>query len=133
MPFNLTVKGNVALEKPLPISSGGTGSTSSLEAIKNLNIKTVAYATCETAAGTAEKVIKTADSQWILSVGAMIAVKFSNTNTAQNPKFKINNGSSAYPVKYDTANLSTSSLSYAGDKGRVLNYIYDGSSFVFIG
>lgn len=133
MPFNLTVKGNVALEKPLPISSGGTGSTSSLEAIKNLNIKTVAYATCETAAGTAEKVIKTADSQWILSVGAMVAVKFSNTNTATNPKFKINNGSSTYPVKYGTANLSTSSLSYAGYKGRVLNYIYDGSSFVFIG
>lgn len=47
MPFNLTVKGDVTLKKPLPISSGGTGATTAAAARANL-----AASWCQTKTGT---------------------------------------------------------------------------------
>ena len=117
--------------KTLPISGGGTGSTSSLEAIKNLGINTVAYGTCSTAAATAIKEVVIQGGNWIIAPGAMIAIKFTNTNTANNPKLKINNREIF--IHYEGSPITTSNLEYAGYKNRVLNYVYDGTYLIFMG
>lgn len=93
----------------------------------------VAWGTCSTAAATAEKVITiSGNSNWALTAGAIIAVKFSATNTAANPTLNVN-GTGAKPVWYSTAAITTSSLSYAGYANRPCFYVYDGTNFVFLG
>ena len=95
-------------------------------------IPTVGYATCSTAAATAAKVVTLTGTTWKLTKGSMIAIKFTNTNTAENPTFNVNN-TGAKPVYYNTAVITTGSLGYAGTANRVANYVYDGTNYVFIG
>lgn len=98
--------------------------------VKSTNI---AYGTCSTAAATAAKVITVSgDYNWNLTVGSFITVLFSNTNTASNPTFNVN-GTGAKNVYYTTSKIATSNLSYAGYKNRPMNFIYDGTNYVFIG
>lgn len=95
-------------------------------------IPTVGYATCSTAAATAAKVVTLTGTTWKLTKGSMIAVKFTNTNTAENPTLNVNS-TGAKPVYYNTAVITTSNLGYAGTANRVANYVYDGTNYVFIG
>ena len=95
------------------------------------DVQNIAYGTCPTAAGTATKVITVSDN-WKLQTGSIIIVKFSNTNSASNPKFNVN-GTGAKSVVYNTSTITTSSLSYAGYSGRTAIYVYNGTSFVFLG
>ena len=98
-----------------------------------LNATNVAWGTCSTEAATAAKVITiSGNTNWALTAGAIIAVKFSATNTAANPTFNVN-GTGAKSVWYSAAVLTTSSLSYAGYKDRPCFYVYDGTQFVFLG
>lgn len=98
-----------------------------------LGVTNIAYGTCSTAAATAAKVVTiSGNDNWELTAGSIIVVKFTATNTASNPTFNVN-GTGAKPVAYGTANITTSSLSYAGYANRYIEYMYNGSSFVFIG
>ena len=98
-----------------------------------LDATNIAYGTCTSESTTTEKIIViSGNTDWKLSIGSMIAIKFSNTNTAQNPKFNVNN-TGAKSVWYNTSVISTSSLGYAGTANRILNFIYDGTQYVFIG
>lgn len=90
-----------------------------------------AYATCTTAAATAAKVITTS-AEWKLAAGSVITVKFTYTNTASDPTFNVN-GTGAKPVWYGTAVLTTSSLSYAGYANRPMQFVYDGTQYIFMG
>lgn len=93
----------------------------------------IAIGTCITAAETAEKVITiTSNDNWTLMAGCIIVVKFSATNTASNPTFNVN-GTGAKSVWYNTALITTGSLSYAGYANRYGEYAYDGTQFVFVG
>lgn len=93
----------------------------------------VAYGTCSTAAATAAKVITVSgNTNWTLKPGATITVKFTNTNTAQNPTFNVNN-TGAKKVWYNTEVITKSNLGYAGYANRIMNFIYDGTQYVFIG
>lgn len=97
----------------------------------NLIASNVAYGTCATAAATAAKVI-TVSGGWELTAGAIISVKFTYTNTASNPTFNVNS-TGAKSVWYNTALITTGSLSYAGYANRVAQYMYDGTQYVFQG
>lgn len=98
-----------------------------------LGYTNIAYGTCDTSAATAEKAITiSGNTNWDLQVGSIIVVKFANSNTAQNPTFNVN-GKGGKPVWYNTAIITTSSLSYAGYKNRPMEFMYDGTQFVFIG
>lgn len=98
-----------------------------------LGYTNIAYGTCDTAAATAEKAITiSGNTNWDLQVGSIIVVKFTNSNTAQNPTFNVN-GKGGKPVWYNTSIITTSSLSYAGYKNRAMEFMYDGTQFVFIG
>ena len=89
--------------------------------------------TCSTAAATAAKVINlTNNPNWKLETGALLAIKFTATNTADNPTFNVN-GTGAKPIWYGTSQISTGSKSYAGYAGRYCEYIYDGTQYVFVG
>lgn len=98
-----------------------------------MNATNVALGACSTAAATASKVITlNGNYNWALSVGSIIVIKFSETNTAENPTFDVE-GTGAKSVWYNTAVITTSNLSYAGYKDRYGEYIYDGTQYVFIG
>lgn len=92
----------------------------------------VVYGTCATAAATAAKVITiSGNTKWELKAGAIVIVKFTNTNTARNPTFNVNN-TGAKKVWYNTAVITTSNLSYAGTANRPMMFVYDGTQFVFM-
>ena len=108
------------------------GLMSSIDKVK-LNNTNIAYGTCATAASTAAKVVKiTGNENWDLFPGSIITVKFSYTNVASNPTLNVND-KGAMPIIYNTSNISTSNLTYAGSANRYITYVYTGSSFVFIG
>ena len=91
------------------------------------------YGTCNTAAATATKDVTLAvTTGWQLVAGTVVGVKFTNTNTAQNPKLNIN-GTGAKSIYVNTAVLTTSNLWYAGEASRVHYYMYDGSQWIFMG
>lgn len=93
----------------------------------------VAYGTCSTAAATAAKVITiSGNSNWELAAGSTIVVKFSATNTASNPTFNVN-GTGAKSIWYNTALITTSNLGYAGTVNRPMEFVYDGTQYVFLG
>lgn len=92
----------------------------------------IAYGTCTTAAATAAKVVTLSGvTNWSLKVGAVICVKSSYTNTAQNPTLNVN-GSGAKPIVYGSANITTSSLSMATESTRQTMYFYNGTAWVWI-
>ena len=118
---------------------GSDGTTTSVDGLMaeadktKLNYTNVAYGTCATAAATAAKVITvTGNTNWALTAGSLITVLFSNTNTASNPTFNVN-GTGAKNVYYTTSQITTDNLSYAGHKDRPMNFMYDGTKYVFIG
>lgn len=88
---------------------------------------------CDTAAATTAKVITvSSDQNFALKKGAVISVKVTNTNTANNPTFNVNS-TGAKSVVYNTAVITTSNLNRAGYASRYCNYIYDGTNWVFFG
>ena len=97
----------------------------------NLIASNVAYGTCATAAATAAKVV-TVSAGWELTAGAIVSVKFTYTNTASNPTLNVNS-TGAKSIWYNTALITTSSLSYAGYAKRIAQYMYDGTQYVFQG
>ena len=105
----------------------------SLEDKTKLNATNIAYGTCATAAATAAKVITiSGNTNWTLAAGSLISIKFTYTNTASNPTFNVN-GTGAKSVWYNTALITTGSLSYAGYASRTAMYMYDGTQYVFQG
>jgi hypothetical protein len=100
-----------------------------------LNVTNIGYGTCDTDAETAEKVITiTGNDNWQLSVGSIIIVKFTNTNTATNPTLNVN-GTGAKSVWLNTGLITTTSshLAFAGTANRPIKYVYDGTNWIFMG
>ena len=87
--------------------------------------------TCPTAAATAAKAISV-DSDFTLEKGREIAIKFTYTNTANNPTFSINSGT-AKSVFYNTGVITTSNKDKAGTSNLYNYYIYDGTNWVWEG
>lgn len=99
----------------------------------NLIASNTAYGTCATAAATAAKVITTSSpAEWVLTPGARITIKFTYTNSASNPTFNVN-GTGAKSVWYGTGILTTANKGYAGTANRPMDFIYDGTQYVFMG
>ena len=98
--------------------------------LDNALIREIYYGTCSTPAGTAEKAITT-DGNWKLEVGNTFMVLFSESNTASNPTFNVNN-TGAKSVWYNQGVITTSNLSYAGYANRPQLFMYDGTNYVWI-
>ena len=119
-------------KKSTVASTTNDGLMSSADKIK-LNNSNMAYGTCSTAAATAAKVVSiSGNTKWALTAGSIIAVKFTNTNTASNPTLNVN-GTGAKSIVYDSTVIASSNLSFAGYANRCILYLYDGTNYVFIG
>lgn len=79
------------------------------------------YAACSTASSTAAKVASCAG--FSLVTGAVVAVKFTNTNTASSPTLNVNSTGAKAIKKYGTAAPET----YLWQAGAVVEFVYDGS------
>ena len=96
-----------------------------------LNYTNIAYGTCTTAAATAGKVITVSgNSNWTLTVGSIICIKFTNTNTATNPTLNINE-TGAKPIWYNNS-VYTSGGNIAGYANRPAIYMYDGTHYIWL-
>ena len=101
----------------------------------------VFYGTCTTAAGTRAKAVTvSADQNFSLRVGAIVAVKFSNTNTYSNvatSPITLNvNSTGAKNIWYNTThsgagNTGTYTTVY-GTANRVTYYMYDGTYWTWV-
>ena len=97
-----------------------------------VNSMNVFYGTCSTAAATAAKVISlTNGTNFALSAGAIIGVKFTNTNTASNVTFNVDS-KGAKSLYYNNAAYTGNSSSVCGTANRLHYYMYDGTYWVFL-
>lgn len=126
----ITIPDNNTTYSAATTSANGLMTSADKTKMNNTN---VAWGTCSTAAATAAKVITiSGNTNWALAAGSIIGVKFSATNTAQNPTFNVNN-TGAKKVWYNTGVITTGNLSYAGVANRPMYYMYDGTQYVCLG
>ena len=86
------------------------------------------YGVCDTAANVAKKVVSI--NNFSLTVGSMIAVKFTKANTANNPTLNVNNTGDKKIYRYGTTSASTSSTTTGWRAGAVQLFIYDGTGWI---
>lgn len=95
----------------------------------------IQYGTSSTAAGTAEKAVTCASfTSNYLTEGAMVAVKFTTTNSAAVSGLKLNvNNTGAKPIKY-IYNGSLSDIPSAGylKQNQIYLFYYDGTNWVVL-
>lgn len=93
----------------------------------------ITYCTCTSAAADTTKVvtIDSGDSDWVLRKGTLIAVKYSNTNSASNVTLNVG-GTGAKSVYYNTGVNTGSSSNIFGYANRTVFYLYDGTNWVWI-
>ena len=90
------------------------------------------YGTCSTAGDVSAKVVSISDTNgWELRAGTVIGVKFTNTNTASNVTFNVNN-SGAKSIYYNNAVYTGNANSVCGYANRTTFYMYNGSQWVFL-
>ena len=89
------------------------------------------FGTCSTAAATAAKTVSITSGTFDLEAGSIVAVKFSNANTAASPTLNVNS-KGAKNIFVNGAQITTNAATYGLLKGTVL-FIYDGTQFHLIG
>ena len=116
------------------ITSNGTASSatklSTAQAIDGVNFDGSAaithYGTCSTTAGTAAKTV--ACTSYTLTTGSRIIVKFTVTNTADNPTLNVNN-TGAKAIQYRGTAITAGHLA----ANRTYEFIYDGTNYQLVG
>lgn len=89
------------------------------------------YGTCTTAADTAAKTVTLVDStNFALKAGAIIAVKFTNANNANNPTLNVNSTGAKPIYRYGTTAVSTGTTTTGWRAGAVQFFVYDGTGWV---
>lgn len=90
------------------------------------------YGTCDTASATSNKVVTVpASENFVLQLGDIVGVRFTNTNTANNPTLNVNN-SGAKPIYYNDDAVHTTYLWAGGEADRDTLFMYDGTNWVWI-
>ena len=87
------------------------------------------YGTCSTAANTAAKVVNCPNFDTIV-VGVMIAVKFSNGNTATSPTMNVNNTGAKNILIHGITSLG--GLDWSISEGDISLFVYDGTAWNLI-
>lgn len=87
------------------------------------------YATCSTAAGTKEKTATITSGTFSLETGAVVIVKFTNSNTVASPTLNINSTGAKAIMRYGTTAASTNANTswYAGT---AVTFVYDGTNWL---
>ena len=85
------------------------------------------YGTCSSSASSTQKNVTTTSGDFTLATGAMVRVKFNDSNTASAPTLKVDNAA-ATTIK--TIGLYVNN--YAWSAGEVVDFVYDGTYFVMV-
>lgn len=85
------------------------------------------YATCSTATGTAAKVATSSSGNFTLATGAMVRVKFTNTNNQPNATLSVD-GSTAKAIKNLPSDSNVNTQWWRA--GEVIDLVYDGTDFI---
>lgn len=96
----------------------------------DVSVFTIPYGECSTAAGTAAKTV-TVQGDFVLEKGAVVAVKFTNSNSVASPTLNVTpQGGTATGAKsimrYGTTAVSTSALT-SWTAGQIVIFMYDGT------
>ena len=97
---------------------------------KASNYKT-AYGTCPSTASTSEKTVVIDDPNWELEVGNIVAIMFSDTNTASNVTLNVNN-TGAYPIWYSTSEYTSNSNTVCGSANLLITFMFNGTHWVWL-
>ena len=95
---------------------------------KDAVARTPYYGICSTAKGTVQKTVTISNLEALID-GLSIFVKFSNTNTADNPTLKVNDLDPIAIKRYGTTAASTS-LATSWQAGAIVQLVYDGANFL---
>ena len=95
---------------------------------KSYAVGSTAYGYCQTAAGTAAKVVDMTGFK--LNTGATIFVKFQYANTASNPTLNVNSTGALPIYRYGTTRASTTAGTNGWSAGAVLTFTYDGAGWI---
>lgn len=91
------------------------------------------YGLCTSAADTAAKVVTVgAEQDFKLTVGALLMVKFTKSNTASNVTLNVN-GTGAKGIYYNNAVFTGNSDSVCGYANANFIYMYGGSNWIWVG
>lgn len=87
------------------------------------------YGVCSTAAATAAKTVTLTTGTFSLETGALVHVKFTNSNTVANPTLNVNSTGAKAIMLYGTTTASTNTNTswYAGT---VVTFVYDGTNWL---
>ena len=85
----------------------------------------IAFASCETAVDEQDKV-STASGNFTLATGTVVAVKFTNSNSASQPRLNVNGTGAKYIVTYN----NYTPPNYAWKPQQTVLFIYDGTYYV---
>lgn len=106
----------------------GTNTWSNLKYVQPL----VMYGTCDTAAATVAKVANNVSNFHTLVTGVTVTIKFTNSNTKENPTLNVN-GTGAKAIKrYGTTALGTTATN-SWNAGTVFQFTYDGTYWMATG
>lgn len=101
-----------------------------LNAIQDSVIQNTSYITCTTGASTAAKTA--ALTNFVLTTGSAVKVKFTNSNTAANPTLNVNSTGAKPIMQYGTTVAGTTATE-SWDDGAVVEFVYDGTNWVMQG
>lgn len=98
-----------------------------------VHLTNIGYGECATAANVAEKTVTiTTNPEWKLEPGAMVFVKFTNTNTATDVTLNVNE-TGPKSIWGSSAIVTGTSSAYTGYKNRIISYVYDGTQYIWTG
>lgn len=116
---------------PDVLLSGETAHSASGEVIKGRAVVPTC-GTCDTAGNVAEKVVTLeGNDNWELKKGAIIMVKFTNSNSASNVTLNVN-GTGGKQIWYGTSVHTGNSAVVSGEQGRYHMYVYDGTYWAWV-
>ncbi len=88
------------------------------------------FGTCSSAASSQEKAVTCADFNQLLT-GVVITVKFSNTNSAENPTLNVNSTGAKPIFRYTNTRPSTTQTTSWTDGG-IVRFLYDGTHWLIV-
>lgn len=95
-------------------------------------VSQIRYGTCSIAAGTAAKTVTVSPALEALDTGALIFVKFANSNSASTPTLNVNGLGAKTIRRYGTTSPSTSAAT-SWNAGSVIAFVYDGTYWQMVG
>ena len=117
-----------ALRTSLSEALGITGSDVTITS----GVSQIRYGTCSIASGTAAKTVTVSPALEALDTGALIFVKFANSNSASTPTLNVNGLGAKTIRRYGTTSPSTSAAT-SWNAGSVIAFVYDGTYWQMVG